>query len=260
MLARSGKKRIVAVLALCLAGVFLLGGVLAVSHCGEKIVAHFKRKFQMKARTSRDAMTPEAKDVERHDQFIQRAKQGDIDLLFLGDSITEWWPRLGESSWMQLAPYKPANFGIAGDCTEHVLWRIEHGELDGISPKVVTLLIGTNNVGLFADEKPEWVAHGIEKIVSVIRERSPRSKVLLLGIFPRGDKDSRERRAVAEINRMLAPLDDGAKVRFADFGAQFLDGSGNISADIMPDQLHLSAKGYAIWYRELAPILREMMQ
>src|SRR5687768_6223587 len=98
-----------------------------------------------KPRTEADAVTPAIKDRHRHDMFLYRITQGDVGLLFLGDSITDGWPRSGEWSWLKFAPYKPANFGIGGDRTEHLLWRITNGELDGIKPKVTVLMIGTNN-------------------------------------------------------------------------------------------------------------------
>jgi lysophospholipase L1-like esterase len=149
---------------------------------------------------------------------------------------------------------------VEGDCTEHLLWRLEHGELDAISPKVIVVLIGGNNVFYFADEKPEWTASGIEKIIAEIRKRSPSSKVLLLGIFPRDEKESRVRRTIAEVNRAIQHFDDGTHIRFADVGAQFLDANGDIPSDIMPDKVHLDAKGYALWYRSLESILPEMLK
>jgi lysophospholipase L1-like esterase len=234
--------------------------VFAVSECDRKVATHFYRKFHQRPRKADDAITAISKDPDRLAQFLERSKQGDIDLVFLGDSITDRWPRVGEWSWLKLAPYKPANFGIEADCTEHLLWRLEHGELDAISPKVVVLLIGGNNVFYFADETPEWTARGIDKIVTVIQKRSPASKVLLLGIFPRDEKDSRVRRTITAVNREIQRLDDGAHVRFVDIGAQFLDGDGNIPAAIMPDKVHLSAKGYAIWYRWLESILPGMLK
>ena len=259
MTAPSAKKRLLALSCGCAAGVLLLGAVFAVSECDRKIFSHFHRKFQ-RPRKAEDAITPVAKDPDRHAQFLERSKQGDVDLVFLGDSITDRWPRVGESSWLKLAPYKPVNFGIEGDCTEHLLWRLEHGELDGITPKVVVVLIGSNNVFYFENETAEWTARGIEKIVAVIQKRARTSKVLLLGIFPRDEKDSRVRRAITAVNREIQRLDDGEHVRFADIGAQFLDGDGNIPADIMSDKVHLSAKGYEIWYRALESILPEMLK
>jgi lysophospholipase L1-like esterase len=259
MTAPSAKKKVLALSCGCVAGVLLLGAVFAMSECDRKIFSHFHRTFQ-RPRKAEDAITAVVKDLDRHAQFLERSKQGDIDLVFLGDSITDRWPRVGEWSWLNLAPYKPANFGIEGDCTEHLLWRLEHGELDEISPKVVIVLIGSNNVFYFADEKPEWTASGIEKIVTVIRKRAPKSNVLLLGIFPRDEQGSRVRRTITAVNREIQRLDDGAHVRFVDIGAQFLDGDGNIPPDIMPDKVHLSAKGYYLWYRSLESILPEMLK
>ena len=137
-----------------------------------------------KPRTAEDAVTPAVKDEPRHEQFLKRAAEGNIDLLLLGDSITDVWPSRGLDSWQKLQPYKPADFGISGDRTEHLLWRITHGELDNIHPKVVMILIGTNNVGHFTDEQPEWAAAGVAKIVQTVREKLPDSKILLLAIFP----------------------------------------------------------------------------
>ena len=259
MIASTLARRVALAVCGCVGSILLLGALLAVSKCDRKIFSHFQRVSHQKARTAEDAVTPVSKDPERHAQFLERSRQGEIDLVFLGDSITDRWPRVGERSWQKLAPYKPANFGIEGDCTEHLLWRLEHGELDRISPKVVTVLIGSNNVFYFADEKPEWTARGIERVVSLIRKRTPKSKVLLFGILPRDERDSRVRRTIAAVNREIQQLDDGVHVRFADIGAQFLDDAGNIPPDIMPDQVHLSAKGYDLWYRSLESILPGML-
>jgi lysophospholipase L1-like esterase len=254
------KTRIAAALCWCVAGVLLLGAVFAVSEFDRKIARHFYRKLHLKPRRAEDAITPAAKDPDRHAQFLERAKQGEIDVVFLGDSITDRWPKVGEASWLKLAPYKPADFGIEGDCTEHLLWRLEQGELDGASPKVVVVLIGSNNVFYFADEAPGWTARGIEKIVATIRKRSPAARVLLFGIFPRDEKDSRARQTILAVNQEIRRLDDGAHVRFVDIGDQFLDADGNIPAAIMPDKVHLRAKGYAIWQTSLESILPEMMK
>ncbi len=256
----AAKRRITAVVGWCIAGVALLGAVLVVSDCDRKIARHFQRTLHPKPRRAEDAITPVAKDPDRHARFLERAQQGDIDVVFLGDSITDRWPRVGEASWLKLAPYKPANFGIEGDCTEHVLWRLEHGELDGITPRVVVVLIGGNNVFYFADEEPGWTAKGVEKIVETIQKRSPAARVVLFGIFPRDEKETRLRKTINAVNQEIRRLDDGRRVRFVDISAQFLDAGGNIPAAIMPDKVHLSAKGYAIWQTALESILSEMMK
>lgn len=256
----SGKRKIILLLSGLVAGVLLLGGLFAILESRHRAGPPSLQKLRLKSRSAEDAVIPVAKDPDRHQEFLARAKQRGIDLLFLGDSITNRWPEVGEESWNMLAPYNPANFGVEGDCTEHVLWRIEHGELDTILPKVVVLLIGTNNVFYFPEEKPEWTAKGVEKIVRVIQQRSRTHKILLLAILPRDEKNSRVRQTITAVNRELQKLNDPTRVWFVDIGGQFLDSDGNIPAEIMPDQVHLSAKGYEIWYRSLEPILSEMMK
>lgn len=195
-----------------------------------------------------------------HESFLRRAKQGPIDLLFIGDSITAGWPSVGKQVWAHYyAGLNAANFGVGGDRTQNVLWRIEHGELAGISPKVVVLLIGVNNGG-----KPE-VFPGVRKIVDEIRARLPESRVLLLGVFPHGNDPTsppwipRARAAIIELNKRLAALDDGKNIRFLDIGGSFLDASGAISKEIMPDGLHPGPKGYQLWAEAMKPLLDEML-
>jgi lysophospholipase L1-like esterase len=211
-------------------------------------------------RTADDAVTPAIKNPERHKQFMARIKEGPVGLLFLGDSITDGWRGGGKKTWQKFAAYDPANFGISGDSTEHVLWRITNGELDGIHPKVAVVMIGTNNVGHNPGDTPEWAAAGVKKIVDTIHAKLPETKVLLLAVFPRGAKDSPLRKKVAEINEIIAKLDDGQKTRYLDIGKSFLDAEGQIPKSIMPDGLHPNAKGYEIWYEAMRPLLDEMMK
>jgi lysophospholipase L1-like esterase len=208
-----------------------------------------------------DAVTPTLKDPNRHAEFLRRIKEGDdIGLLFMGDSIMDNWPRHGEYSWLQFAPFHPADFGVSGDRTEHVLWRITNGELEGIHPKVVVLMIGTNNIGQVTTENPEWAAAGVQKIVDTIRERLPQTKVLLLAVFPRSTKDSRQRADVAKINAIIRKLDNGSSIRYLDIGHAFLDLNGEIPLDVMPDKLHPTAKGYDLWYNAMEPLLAQMLK
>jgi len=213
-----------------------------------------------KGRTPADAATPMMKDPDRHEQFLNRIKEGNIGLLFLGDSLTDWWPTQGERSWRSLANYEPASFGVAGDRTEHLLWRITHGELEGINPKVTVVLIGTNNIGNFENEKPESIAKAIRQTVLIIHERLPSTRVLLIGILPRGDKNSIERKNARDVNDQIRNLEDHDKTRYLDLTSALLESDGNIPAAVMPDQLHLTARGYEIWLREMEPLLKEMME
>ncbi|HEX3355704.1 MAG TPA: GDSL-type esterase/lipase family protein, partial [Tepidisphaeraceae bacterium] len=203
---------------------------------------------------------PKIKDPNRHTQFLSRIKEGDVGLLFMGDSIMDIWPRTGENSWLKFAPYHPADFGISADHTEHVLWRITNGELDGIHPKVMVLMIGTNNIGHTPADTPEWAANGVKTIVDTTRKALPDTKILLLGVFPRDTPGSVHRDAVAKINEIISKLDDGKMVRYLDIGKVFLDADGNIPPDIMADKLHPTAKGYDLWYDAMHPLLDEMMK
>lgn len=233
--------------------------ILLLTGCDRASIRNFLHRLKTKPRHASDAITAVAKDQDRHDQFVARARRGDITVLFLGDSLTEWFATIGEESWNQLAEYRPVNFGVSGDRTENLLWRITHGELDGIDPKVVVILVGTNNIGQFEDERPEWIAAGIKQILVVVHEKLPNTKVLLFGIFPRDGKGSRGRQVARDVNELLRGVTDD-RTRFVDISHSFLDPEGNISSEIMPDQLHLTARGYEIWLRELEPILRELTQ
>jgi beta-glucosidase len=129
-----------------------------------------------------------------------------------------------------------------------------------VRPKVVVIMIGTNNIGHYADEKPEWVAEGVKKIVETVHQKLPEAKVLLLGVFPRDGKDSSSRKKVEEINAIISKLDDGKTTRYLDIGSKFLDEKGELPKDIMPDKLHPTEKGYKIWAEAMQPLLDEMMK
>jgi lysophospholipase L1-like esterase len=206
------------------------------------------------------AVKPSPKDVGRHEGFVALAKKGHVDVVFLGDSITDAWRTDGKEVWKtRFEPLRAVNFGIGGDRTQHVLWRIQNGELKGIHPKAVVLMIGTNNLGSNTNEQ---IAEGIETIVNDIHHQQPHTKVLLLGIFPRGAKATDKiRDRIKDINKMISKLDnDGKTVRYLDIGDKFLDEKGDLPKDIMPDALHLSAKGYKIEADAIQPALAELMK
>jgi len=195
---------------------------------------------------------------QKHEQILKRAKEGNIDLLFLGDSITEGWG--GNAVWQKhYGTLNAANFGIGGDTTQNVLWRIANAEVDGLSPKVVVLLIGTNNFGLNGDTV-DSASKGVAAVMAALRKKLPKSKVLLLGVFPRDEKPKTEARTkIAKLNAEIAKLEDKKSVRYLDVGAKFLAPDGSIPKEIMPDALHLSEKGYQIWAEAMEPLLKEMM-
>jgi lysophospholipase L1-like esterase len=193
--------------------------------------------------------------LEVHRSFLVQAKRGPIDLLFLGDSITQGWNE--NTVWQRYYGQRhAANFGIGGDRTQHVLWRIQNGELDGIEPKVTVLMIGTNNLD---DDTPDEIAQGIKTIVAELRKRLTKTQVLLLAVFPRSPKPDAARDRIKTINEKIARLDDGSHVRFLDMGKAFLNPDGTISPEVMPDYLHLSTRGYRIWAEAMEPTLWSML-
>lgn len=196
---------------------------------------------------------------DTHQRFNGIAKKGDIDLLFVGDSITAGWGGAGKKVWStNYEPFKAANFGIGGDRTEHVLWRLQNGNLEGIKPKVTVVMIGTNNT---ARDSVEQIAEGVTAIVKEIQKRVPSTKILLLAVFPRAEKPEAPVRAkIASINTIIAKLDDGKRVFFLDINAKFLAEDGTLTKEIMPDFLHPNAAGYQIWADAMQPKLTELLK
>jgi lysophospholipase L1-like esterase len=214
-----------------------------------------------KPRKAEDASKPASVNAGRQKAFLERAKDKGIQLVFLGDSITDFWQNRGKAVWEQYyAKYDAANFGVSGEHTEHTLGHIAGGILDGLRPRVVVIMIGTNNIGHIADEKPEWTAAGIREIVNTVHVKLADTKVLLLGVFPREGKDSRHRKQIEEINAIISKLDDGKKTRYLDLTSKFTDAGGNIPKNIMPDGLHPNAEGYKIWAEAMHPLLTEMLK
>jgi len=196
--------------------------------------------------------------VERHEAMNTRVKQGKVDLLFIGDSITHWWDRAGKEVWDKYyAPRNAVNLAISGDRTEHVLWRLENGNIDGISPKLAVLMIGTNN---HMSSPPEVTARDIRLIVAKLRKRLPSTKVLVLGIFPRGSGDEDgARQTNMRVNELISDIGDGEIVHYLDMEATFLDGR-RLKPGLFPDGTHPSAKGYAAWAEALEPTTESLMK
>jgi lysophospholipase L1-like esterase len=245
------------------------------------------------------------RDIPRHKDFLKRIEEskGAGDVIFLGDSITHGWE--GQKAWQEhFGSFKPVNLGIGGDQTGHVLWRITDGhELDHLNPKAVVIMIGTNNTG---GHSAEQIAGGIKAIALELKHQKPGIKVLVLGVFPRGNSFDAERsleqitagiqpineelkkekpdlkllnarlrkleqqrgtipasklnKKIFEINAIIAKLDDGKTVFYKDIGKEFLDQNGGLSGDIMPDYLHLSAKGYDLWGRAIKADIEKILK
>jgi beta-glucosidase len=179
-----------------------------------------------------------------------------VDLVFLGDSITEGWEKEGQAAWARhFARHNAVALGFGGDRTENLLWRLQHGELDGMAPKAIVMMIGTNNTGERLED-PALTVAGIRANLDEIRRRQPQAKVLLLALFPRDElPDGPLRRHNASINALLPALADCRQVVFLDIGKQLTNPDGTLSKDILPDWLHLSPQGYDIWARSLEPTL-----
>lgn len=209
--------------------------------------------------------------IQRHEEFLKTAREERCDVLFIGDSITDMWRQTevngvsrGKRVWDRyFAPLHALNFGIGGDRTQHVLWRIAHGELDLIKPKALVLLIGSNNTGTeHATGKPrnltpETIA-GVQAVVKALRAKLPQTKILLLGIFPRGEAPQRQQ--IREINAAIAPLHDGENIHFLDIGANFLLPNGDINRQLLPDRTHPNEAGYEVWAKAIDAPLKALLR
>jgi len=200
---------------------------------------------------------------KKHETNLEVARKGDIDVLFMGDSITDFW-RNTEGAFAgkpvldkYFGNLKVANFGIAGDTTEGVLYRLRNGEGRGFSPKAVMLMIGTNNT---ARNSAAEIAEGVGAVVLELQKCFPKAKILLLGIFPRSTPNDPVRSKIAEINSIISKLHDGDRIHYLDIGAKFLDAQGNIPREIMTDALHPSTKGYEIWAEAVKEPLEKLMR
>jgi lysophospholipase L1-like esterase len=189
------------------------------------------------------------------------APKGDPEVVFLGDSITDAFAgSAGAPVWdARIAPLNAADFAIGGSTTQNVLWQIDHGQLDGISPRVVVVMIGTNNFGLLG-ESPELIAGGIDTLVADVQAHQPQAQVLLLGILPRGTSPADPfRGGIAATNRMISQLGAARNVTYLDIGGAFLQPDGSISGQVMPDYLHPSTLGYEIYATSILPSLHALL-
>jgi lysophospholipase L1-like esterase len=215
---------------------------------------------------AQSATKPAPKENEgwqkRHASFNARIAEGNVDLLMIGDSITHAWEGRGAAMWQEYyADRNAVNLGISGDRTEQVLWRLDNGNIDNISPKLAVVMIGTNNIGQAklkvcdADE----ITAGITAIVEKLRAKLPQTKVLLLAVFPRTDIDEKLQAEMAKTNANIAKLDDGEWVHFLDVNRFLLNEEGVLTKDIMPDLLHPNEAGYVLWANAMEPKIAELL-
>ncbi len=225
---------------------------------------------------SHEAVTPALRNnpswwMQRHQGVLDQVKQGMPEVIFIGDSITHGWDNKGKEIWNQYyAQYNPVNMGFSGDRTEHVLWRLDHGEVDGISPKLAVLMIGTNNAAR-EQYTPEQIADGVRAIVCTLWTKLPQTKILILAIFPRGSDDQRKDKTQDatpnplwakndKVNQMISKFANGKTVFYLDINKAFLNDQGVLTRDVMPDLLHPEEKGYAIWAESMKPTLDNLLK
>jgi len=213
------------------------------------------------ARTDPNSMTA-------HAQLLEKANKGKIDIYFEGDSITRRWGATDYpeflANWKQnFFGWNAANFGWGADSTQNILWRLHNGELDGVHPKIIVLLAGTNNVGgQFPAENEEAkaadVTRGLKAIVDLMQAKAPEAVVIVMGIFPRNDNMA-WMPIINTINDSLAQLADGRKIRYLNINDRLADGEGRLIEGMTTDRLHLSVKGYQVWADALKPIFTELL-
>jgi len=221
----------------------------------------FSPSFSVEANELHSAVKPVPRSggwMKRHESFNKRVAEGEVDLILIGDSITHGWEGEGKNVWEKFYGKRNAvNLGIGGDRTQHIIWRLDNGNVKEISPKVAVIMIGTNNSG---NNSPEEIADGLAAITKQLRAKLPKTKVLLLGIFPRGaNKDDGRRQVNGKANDIFKKLADGKGIHYLDIGEKFLEPDGTLSRKIMPDLLHLSVEGYTIWAESIEPTLKKLM-
>ncbi len=195
--------------------------------------------------------------MTRHAAMNARVQQGNVDLLYIGDSIVENWEEPGLAVWNHYYAHRNAvNLGTGGDRTEHVLWRLQHGNIEGISPKLAIVMIGQNNG---THNTGDEIGAGVTAIVELLREKLPTTKLLLLAIFPRREKPTEERAVLARANAIISALADDKNIFYMDVNHLFLRADGSIPASLLPDFEHPNAEGHRLWAEAIEPMVAKLM-
>lgn len=245
--------------------IFLAGSVGTISLLAADAKAKKEKSLPASVVPTKDsdpnvAITEVNRDGKRFREQSARMAQGNVDLLMIGDSITHGWEGKGKDVWQKYYGHRNAmNFGIGGDRTEHVLWRLAHSPLDKINPKMAVVLIGTNNIGRPERSTPNHTIEGVKKVVAVLKEKFPKMKILLLEVFPRDEQPDAERRIkVNQINEGLRKAFTSVEnVQLYSIGDLFCDKNGVLRKDLMPDFLHPNAEGYELWAQAMEPMIAE---
>ena len=239
-------------------------GVLAIAIAASACASRAPRGAAIGAADSPSPRTDQ-NSLAAHAELVEKAKSGRIDVYFVGDSITRRWGALDYpdllANWTSnFYGWNAANFGWGGDRVQNILWRLQHGELDGVQPRVFVVLAGTNNIGARRGDEGEAaeIARGVRAVVDVCRRKAPKATILLMAIFPRNDNMAYEPE-VERINALLARLGDGRRIRFVSINDQLAASDGRLFDGMMADGLHPTAAAYQIWADALKPILRELL-
>jgi lysophospholipase L1-like esterase len=213
------------------------------------------------ALAANSAIIPVARDkpawLARHESMNERIKAGHVNVIWIGDSIVQRWEGPGKPIWDKYYAHRDAvNLGISGDNTEHVLWRLDHGNIEGISPKLAIVMIGQNNGGANTAEE---IAEGVSAIVTKLRQKLPDAKILLLGIFFRGEKPNDEQIKLAKTNDIISKLDDGQHIFYMNINTIFLRPDGTIPTSLMPDCEHPNKEGCRVWAEAIEPKVAELL-
>lgn len=223
--------------------------------------------FGATAQTSPDQAAPrtDANSLKAHEQLLEKAKRGGIDVYFLGDSITRRWGAVDYPEFLahwrtNFFGWNAANFGWGSDKVRHILWRVTNGELDGVNPKVIVILAGTNDLGPNPpdDDHIAAVTRGLKKLVDACRDKAPGATLILTGILPRGENLALTP-AINRINASLAAMADGKRVRYLNINARLADNEGNLFDGMMGDKVHPTLKGYQVWADALKPVFTEVL-
>lgn len=219
--------------------------------------------FQSIEGKTHTAVTPVQKGdsgwMQRFNTANNKLKEGNVDLLYIGDSITHFFESSGRQVWNEYyAPRNAVNMGISGDRTQHVLWRLDNYDFSNVNPKLAIIMIGTNNSNN-QDNTAEEIADGIIAICQRLRTKLPETKILLLAIFPRGQWPSAQRDKNAKASLLASQVADGKMIHYLDINSKFLTGEGELTRDIMPDYLHPGQKGYEIWAEAIEAKVAELM-
>jgi lysophospholipase L1-like esterase len=247
---------------------FLVAGLLPLGVLQEDARAQTKGKDSPASGTDQPVERKDPNSKLAHRQMVENLKKGRIDVYFVGDSITRRWrgtdyPQFLANWNENFHGWNAANFGWGADTIQNILWRLQNGELEGIQPRVVVLLAGTNNLGAIpaSDARIADIARGIKKLLDTIREKAPGATIILMGIFPRNDgvRTDAVVTSINKINARIAKFADGSTIRYLNINDKLADRDGKFLPGISPDRLHLSLKGYQVWANSLKPIFTEIL-